>query len=201
MALVPDRQETSRLRSGLTERIARPIPPPQPTDRSPPEDAGPSRRFAPLPTAQDLAAPRVEAPRERQPGAERRERPRIAPRVMPVKPQEPVNPISLPALERTLLDQAIEVILSRSVELFDQIDPDEKPPVDLVLDHGRETVEQVLGILSRGGSTHIRRISHSLGEIEDLILLMQLEKGRAPADDALTLLLQLRREMETLRAT
>jgi hypothetical protein len=35
----------------------------------------------------------------------------------------------------------------------------------------------------------------------DLILLMQLERGHAPADDALTLILQLRRELETLRAT
>jgi hypothetical protein len=34
----------------------------------------------------------------------------------------------------------------------------------------------------------------------DTIMLMQLEKGHAPADDALTLLLQLKRELETLRA-
>ena len=39
-----------------------------------------------------------------------------------------------------------------------------------------------------------------LGEVMDLILLMQLERGHAPADDALTLILQLRRELETLRA-
>ncbi|NJS39403.1 MAG: hypothetical protein HC783_10705 [Rhodobacteraceae bacterium] len=80
------------------------------------------------------------------------------------------------------------------------IDPEEKLPIDLILEHGRETTEQVMDLLSRGGSAALRRINGDLGEVLDLIMLMQLEKGHAPADDTVTLLLQIRRDLETLRA-
>ncbi|MFP5479505.1 MAG: hypothetical protein ACLGIE_07430, partial [Alphaproteobacteria bacterium] len=70
----------------------------------------------------------------------------------------------------------------------------------LVLEHGRETTERLITILSRANSPELLRIKGDLGEVQDLIMLMQLEKGHAPADDALTLILQLRRELETLRA-
>ena len=92
------------------------------------------------------------------------------------------------------------VILARSAELEREIDPGGKVPVDLILDHARETGEQLMAVISRGSSEAMRRINSDLGEVLDLIMLMQLEKGHAPADDALTLLLQLRRELETLRA-
>jgi len=72
-------------------------------------------------------------------------------------------------------------------------------PVDLILEHVRETTEQVQGLVARGGSEDLRRIGSDVGEVMDIIMLMQLEKGHAPADDALTLLLQLKRELETLR--
>jgi hypothetical protein len=70
--------------------------------------------------------------------------------------------------------------------------------VDLILDHSRETVEQVIALLGPARSTGLRRVLGDLGEIQDIIMLMQLEKGHAPADDALTLLLQIRRDLETL---
>jgi hypothetical protein len=69
-----------------------------------------------------------------------------------------------------------------------------------VLEHARETTERVIQITAGGTSEDLKRINGDLGEVLDLILLMQLEKGHAPADDALTLILQLRRELETLRA-
>nr|HMS95760.1 hypothetical protein [Tabrizicola sp.] len=126
--------------------------------------------------------------------------PRFAPTSRPVEPAPAAALAELPAAEKLYLEQAISVITARSAELAGQIDPDEKPPVDLILQHGLETTEQVMSILSRGGTAQLRRITASVGEIQDLILLMQLEKGHAPADDTLTLLLQLKREMETLRA-
>ena len=157
---------------------------------------------SPMPSPQDIVAPRVTISRvSREDGAtnERRERPRIAPLVQPAQPAAPTALQELPAAEKLLLDQAVTLIVARSTELADQIDPDERLPVDLILENCRETAEQVQTLLNRGGTTQMRRISTSLGEIQDLIMLMQLEKGHAPADDALTLLLQLRREMETLR--
>jgi hypothetical protein len=102
--------------------------------------------------------------------------------------------------ELALLDEAISLIVARSTELAAEIDPEAKAPVDMILDHARETGEQVQDMVSRGRSEALRRINSDIGEVMDLIMLMQLEKGHAPADDALTLLLQLKRELETLRA-
>ena len=90
--------------------------------------------------------------------------------------------------------------MARSAELSNQIDPEAKVPVDLILDHARETGELVQAVVSRGRSDELRRINIDIGEVMDLIMLMQLEKGHAPADDALTLILQLKRELETLSA-
>ena len=70
--------------------------------------------------------------------------------------------------------------------------------MDLILDHARETGERVQALVARGQSDAMRRINSDVGEVMDLIMLMQLEKGHAPADDALTLILQLKRELETL---
>ena len=101
--------------------------------------------------------------------------------------------------DQALVDEALGLILSRSAALEQEIDPDLKVPVDLVLDHARETGELIQAVVAQGKSEPLRRINGDLGEVMDLILLMQLERGHAPADDALTLILQLRRELETLR--
>jgi hypothetical protein len=162
----------------------------------------------PAEPAEPMPAPRVAVLRDRRPDpsperTERRERPRIAARVA----SAPVAPLAaaavagpIPASEQSLLDQAIDLIISRSAALTEMLDPDEKLPIDMILEHGRETTEQVIDLLSRGGSAALRRINGDLGEVLDLIMLMQLEKGHAPADDTVTLLLQIRRDLETLRA-
>lgn len=148
-------------------------------------------------------SPRAIMMRERraepEAAAPRRERPRIAARAVPaaVAPDAPA-PIS--GSDQSLVDEAISLIMSRAAELEREVEPDSKVPVDLILDHTRETGELVQALVSRGQSDALRRINSDLGEVMDLIMLMQLEKGHAPADDALTLLLQLRRELETLRA-
>jgi hypothetical protein len=136
---------------------------------------------------------------ETEDAAPRRERPRIAARAAPTTT---VTAAPGPEIgsDRGLADEAVAVILARSAELEREIDPEAKVPVDLILDHARETGEQLMAVVSQGRSDAMRRINSDLGEVLDLIMLMQLEKGHAPADDALTLLLQLRRELETLRA-
>lgn len=131
--------------------------------------------------------------------APRRERPRIAARAVPAA-AVPEAPAPMSGTDQSLIDEAISLIMSRSAQLEGEIEPDSKVPVDLILDHTRETGELLQAVISRGQSDPLRRINSDLGEVMDLIMLMQLEKGHAPADDALTLLLQLRRELETLRA-
>lgn len=190
--------------------------PPEPTavQPDPAPRATPSTRLprmavtaapAPVPPAppEDQFSPRAIMRREPKVEADaptpRRERPRIAARVMPVA-AAPVASAPIPDVEQHLVDEALGVIVARSTDLAAEIDPEAKAPVDLILDHVRETGEQVQSVVSRGLSEELRRINVDLGEVMDLITLMQLEKGHAPADDALTLLLQLKRELETLRA-
>lgn len=171
-----------------------------PRESAPPPPRVPRER-TPAPPITNVPMPGL-APREPQPAepvVTRRERPRIARAVVAPAPV-PAAPVAVSSSDRTLLDEAIALIEARAAELGAGIDPEDKAPVDLVLEHGRETTEKLLAILSRGAAPALRRIAGDLGEVQDLIMLMQLEKGHAPADDALTLLLQLRRELETLRA-
>jgi hypothetical protein len=139
----------------------------------------------------------VEAPGAR---GDRRERPRIAARAVPSASPAPAAPAPVVSLaERDVIDTAIGTLVARSAALAAEVDTTDKPPVDLILDHARQTTEQVIDQLSRAASPDLRRINADLGEVLDLVMLMQLEKGHAPADDALTLLLQIRRDLETLR--
>jgi hypothetical protein len=163
-----------------------------------------------IPSAEELATPRFVPQRERVADAvpdaaglqrsERRERPRIAARIGATSAPVAERPAELPSDEQQVLDAAIRAIMARSANLAALVNPDERIPVDMILDHSRETIEQVIAMLSVARSAGLRRIAGDLGEIQDLITLMQLEKGYAPADDTLTLLLQIRRDMETLRA-
>ena len=149
-------------------------------------------------------SPRAIMMRERrtepEPTTPRRERPRIAARAV-AAPAALSTSAQIPGGDQALLDEAIGLITARSTQLEQEIDPQGKVPVDLILDHSRDTTEQVMAMVSRGQSDALRKIGGDLGEVMDLIMLMQLEKGHAPADDALTLLLQLKRELETLRGT
>lgn len=131
--------------------------------------------------------------------APRRERARIAARAVPVAPA-PAAKVQVSGAEHDLVEAAVQLIIARSAELEAEFDPEAKVPVDLILEHSRETAEQVMAVVSRGQSDAMRRINNDLGGVMDTITLMQLEKGHAPADDALTLILQLKRELETLRA-
>lgn len=157
-----------------------------------PVAAAPDDQFSPaaIMRREPRSAPEAPAPR--------RERPRIAPRAVPVA-SPATTAAALPTTERELVEEAVGLIAVRSAGLAGVVDPEGKIPVDLILEHARETSEQLQNVVSRGRSDEMRRISSDVGEVMDLIMLMQLEKGHAPADDALTLLLQLKRELETLR--
>lgn len=133
---------------------------------------------------------------------DRRERPRIAARAAPVVPVAAIQAAAISPVagaDQGVLGAAIAVIMSRATALAQLVEPSAKVPVDMVLEHCRDTTEQVMEIVSRVRSSDLQRIRVDLGQVQDLIMLMLLEKGHAPADDALTLLLQIRRDLETLR--
>jgi hypothetical protein len=195
-------------RPGPAERVARPTEPVTRVRAPAPRPPEPPRPVIPSP--EELATPRILAtpvrPQEVPTGAEpqrgeRSARRRIIASVLPsATPTTPGAQVAVPSAEQDLLDAAIQKIVTRATELAATVDPDEKIPVDMILDHSRETLEQVIAVLGQARSTGLRRIVGDLGEVQDIIMLMQLEKGHAPADDALTLLLQIRRDLETLRA-
>ena len=216
----PSRPERSVERTRVFDRAshdrpAAPAPPREepslraaPVARSPmpPRMAGvaAAEPVAPKPALDDAQfSPRAIMMRERRAEpdtpAPRRERMRIAARAVPAS-ATPDSPTGIPAGDQALVEEALALILSRAADLEREVDPDSKVPVDLILDHSRETGELLQAVVARGQSDALRQINSDLGEVMDLIMLMQLEKGHAPADDALTLLLQLRRELETLRA-
>jgi hypothetical protein len=148
-----------------------------------------------LPPDEPVAPPEP-VPAERP---NKRERPRIAARAaVTVAPRAATAPLGDD--DRAILDTAIGVIMQRAGQLADSLAGVDKIPVDEVLDHGRETAEQVATLLGASQASQVRRIAADLGEVQDLIMLMQLEKGHAPADDAVTLILQLRRDLETIKA-
>lgn len=198
-----DREPRPRVTAPTVSRRPDPTPRTTPVARAP----GPAMTREPVAArpALDEAqfSPRAIMMRERRAEpdapAPRRERARITARAQPAT-AAPAAPVAVSGAEQALVDEAIGLILSRSAALDREIDPDAKVPVDMILEHSRETGELVQAVVARGQSETLRRINSDLGEVMDLILLMQLERGHAPADDALTLILQLRRELETLRA-
>ena len=206
--------ERPRLFNREPRRPAGPVAPPpeQPRPRDVPVQRLPASARAPAPPPVAAAAPALDeaqfSPRaimmrdrrvEEEHPTQRRERTRVAARAVPTA-AAPAAPLPDIGADSGLADEAIAVIVARAADLESEIDFAGKVPVDLILEHTRETGEQVMAVVARGRSDAMRRINSDLGEVLDLIMLMQLEKGHAPADDALTVLLQLRRELETLRA-
>ncbi|MES2540652.1 MAG: hypothetical protein V4583_08700 [Pseudomonadota bacterium] len=211
----PPRVERSPDRTRLFDREPRATPAPPSAAPAPaaglpratpisrlPRAAMPAAPAAPTATvSEDQFSPAAimrREPRVAETAAPRRERARIAPRAMPTSAPAATLPVS--STDHSLVEEAVGLIAVRAAGLAGVVDPEGKIPVDLILEHVRETTEQVQGLVARGGSEDLRRIGSDVGEVMDIIMLMQLEKGHAPADDALTLLLQLKRELETLRA-
>jgi hypothetical protein len=182
---------TSRRVISVRPSAAPPLskPPAFQTTAVPPKPvvAGPSP--APAAIKPLLLVPKVE-------GAEPR-RPRVAAR--PATPVATIREVIAPA-DHALVSEAIAALRARTADLAGILTGADKPPLDEVLDHSRATTEALADILGRSSARQIRRIAADLGEVQDLIMLMQLEKGAAPADDALTLILQIQRELETLLA-
>lgn len=197
-------------------RPAEPIAPPRsdPMPRAAPVPRSPAPQRTPDPATTHMPVAARPAPDEMQfsprsimmrdrrvepdAPAPRRERTRVTAVAQPATAAAEA-PAPMSGTEQALVDEAISLILSRSAALEREIDPDAKVPVDMILEHARETGELIQAVVALGQSEGLRRIDSDLGEVMDLILLMQQERGHAPADDALTLILQLRRELETLR--
>lgn len=102
--------------------------------------------------------------------------------------------------ERKIVEAALQMLRQRAAEVADLVSGVAKLPVDAVVEHSRTTADLLAEAISVTEARPIRRIGSDLSEVQDLMMLMQMEKGASPADDALTLLLQIRRDLETVLA-
>lgn len=126
-------------------------------------------------------------------------RPRTRVTARPVVTTMPLREMLSPA-DMALVEAALARITAVADEMAASVAAATSVPVEDILDQSHAVTDDIAGILAKASARQVRRIAADLGEIQDLVLLMKLEKGPAPADDAVTMLLQIRRELETLRA-
>ena len=109
------------------------------------------------------------------------------------------NPAELPAeLPAALLGTALEFLRDCAAELTDiQRGCGAEDPLT-ILEHCAEAADQLVQIFMQdeGVATGPTEFHADLMEAADMMLLMQLEEGESAAADAVTLLLQLRRDIE-----
>jgi hypothetical protein len=127
-----------------------------------------------------------------------RPRPRVTAR--PAAAAAPPLREMLSPADTALVEAALARITAAADEMTESVASATSVPVEDILDLSHAVTDDIAGILAKASARQVRRIAADLGEIQDLVLLMKLEKGPAPADDAITLLLQIRRELETVRA-
>lgn len=118
----------------------------------------------------------------------------------PVPKKEKVEKpaLALSEADRKALDDSIVLLADRARNLADMFDGPDKVSVDAVVLHSDETVAELSDALGKVANPELKRMSDLVFEIQDIIMLMKLERGEARADDAITMLLQVRRELEDI---
>lgn len=113
---------------------------------------------------------------------------------------EPVSPPKKPNLmaARDHFSTALVFLQGRAVDLTGIQPTDAADSCSEILEHCTETANQLVDIFTNDGgdTTGTPEFQDDLTEAADMLLLMQLEDGHGPAADAVTLLLQLRRDLE-----
>jgi hypothetical protein len=149
------------------------------------ENLRPTRQLAPPPADE---APPAPAPTQAAPAS----RPLTAP-LAPTGPAPRAHPETMlvPA-------QAVAYLRKRAVELDRLIDSLAELPEKRVLGFCLETVEELVEKVSAldAPDPATAEIEEMVLEAADVIMLLQSEDGIEPATDAITLLLQLRRDLE-----
>ena len=126
---------------------------------------------------------------------------RPAPVTEPVAVPEPVAEL-VPKSERpknvALFTDAVRFLKRRGDSLAELVETVEEGATKPVLDQCVDAIEHLTDLFSQdeSGCPAADAFLDELADAEDLMVLMQIEDGDAPAADGATLLLQLRRDME-----
>lgn len=103
---------------------------------------------------------------------------------------------NLPKGGEVLLGQAVSLLQTRAREMLEAADSDADVDTDKLLDECVDAVAALAGLMDReGDGTAEGELRADLQDGEEMLLLFQLERGEEAALDAVTLLLQLRKEM------
>jgi hypothetical protein len=109
-------------------------------------------------------------------------------------------PSDLPKGGEALLGQAVSVLQARARAMLEATDGDAGVDTDRLLDDCVDAVSAISGLMEQAGdgAEHgpaAAELRADLQDGEEMLLLFQLERGEEAALDAVTLLLQLRKEM------
>ncbi|WP_167853448.1 hypothetical protein [Roseovarius aestuariivivens] len=93
--------------------------------------------------------------------------------------------------------QAIDLLQRNAIRMLDALEGSEEPDTDMVLDGCKEAINSVTDLLGSadGGDPVTDSLQENLKEGEEMLMLFQLERGEDAALDAVTLVLQIRKEL------
>lgn len=100
--------------------------------------------------------------------------------------------------ERVLLEEALAVIAVYESDLASMLDEPDKWPEDMVLFSCEEAVAMLPGVLGDNPGPALSRVHTAVLEAQDALMAMKHEAKETQSDDAVALVLQVRREIEAL---
>ncbi|MGL6211828.1 MAG: hypothetical protein ACRC14_18550 [Paracoccaceae bacterium] len=98
--------------------------------------------------------------------------------------------------EKLLLRQAVDALVDRANVIQSGLPATGKTHWPQIVSQTADAVASVAQLLQTSESPAPRAIARDVAEVQDLLTLIQLEPGSGPANDAISLLIQLKRDLE-----
>lgn len=99
--------------------------------------------------------------------------------------------------DKIVLEEALAILSVYERDLVASLDHPEPWDDDQALQVCEEAIAMLPGVLEDGSSPALSDVISSVYDAQDMLILMQHEQSETGADDALTLLLQIRRDIES----
>ncbi len=99
--------------------------------------------------------------------------------------------------DKIVLEEALAILTVYERDLVASLDHPEPWDDDQALQVCEEAIAMLPGVLEDGSSPALSDVISSVYDAQDMLILMQHEQSETGADDALTLLLQIRRDIES----
>ncbi|WP_457644982.1 hypothetical protein [Profundibacter sp.] len=99
--------------------------------------------------------------------------------------------------DKIVLEEALAILSVYERDLVASLDHPEPWSDDQALQVCEEAIAMLPGVLEDGASPALSDVISSVYDAQDMLILMQHEQSETGADDALTLLLQIRRDIES----